>query len=70
MQTWTWGQQLEYSTLFDFMQTKVEKVRTGVITYLTPMNSHVQIFSYAIKGLTIFVFCRIFRHEGPQEDFI
>ncbi|XP_070688255.1 protein sel-1 homolog 3 [Pempheris klunzingeri] len=28
-QTWTWEKQLHYSTLFHFLQTKVEEIRTG-----------------------------------------
>ncbi|KAM9358011.1 protein sel-1 homolog 3 [Symphorus nematophorus] len=28
-QTWTWEQQLHYSTLFQFLQTKEEEIRTG-----------------------------------------
>ncbi|XP_027146236.1 protein sel-1 homolog 3 isoform X2 [Larimichthys crocea] len=28
-QTWTWEKQLDYSTLFNFLQTKEEEIRTG-----------------------------------------
>lgn len=30
-QTWSWEEQLKYNTLFDFLQTKEEEIRTGVI---------------------------------------
>ena len=70
-QTWTWEQQLHHSTLFQFLLTKEEEIRTGVLHCSTMCINDIITHHYSYYfDIFCFVFCRIFRPQGPQKHFV
>lgn len=68
-QTWTLETQLKYSTLFDYLITNEEKLRTGVINSCLSHSPHIVGVSDNATNAAV-IFCRIAGDEEARKCFV